>query len=362
MTVLHARNVHRALSHGLYLMDTFGHLRDSRNGPVKMTPWPVMTEYEFPTERVVFWPERDANPFFHLYEALWMLCGRHDIQPLGRYAKQMLEYSDDGVTQHGAYGWRWLKHFALHHARPARSDGGILLPLSFNQLEPIADALRVNAEDRRQVLQMWDAQHDLSRKGKDLPCNLMATFQRDKEGRLDLTVFCRSNDIIWGAYGANAVHFSMLLEYMALKIGCPVGVYRQISVNWHGYVNGPNGLDRVKSIPRQSYEDPYSQSMVHSVPMTLFNGDVWQLDKFHEELLRDADNDVLFTRLQTGNQYVDTLNAMLLAHERYRKLDAPAKYLEPISVLKGVDTTADWIQAGIQWMDRRYSAWKAKQA
>ena len=38
-------------------------------------------------------------------------------------------------------------------------------------------------------------------------------------------------------YGANAVHFSFLLEYMAFRIGLPIGVYRQFSNNFHAYLD-----------------------------------------------------------------------------------------------------------------------------
>ena len=104
MKVLSVRNVHEALPRALKLLQQQGIERPSRNGPVLQAPWPVTTVYQNPLERVVFWPERDANPFFHLYESLWMLAGRNDIAPLTRYAKNMANYSDDGETQHGAYG------------------------------------------------------------------------------------------------------------------------------------------------------------------------------------------------------------------------------------------------------------------
>jgi hypothetical protein len=63
---------------------------------------PVMLHYERPTERVLFNKARDANPFFHLYEALWMLAGRNDVAPLAYYVKDMARFSDDGKTFNGA--------------------------------------------------------------------------------------------------------------------------------------------------------------------------------------------------------------------------------------------------------------------
>jgi hypothetical protein len=47
----------------------------SRAGDVLVAPHPVMSVTSIPTERVLFDPARDANPFFHLFESLWMLAG-----------------------------------------------------------------------------------------------------------------------------------------------------------------------------------------------------------------------------------------------------------------------------------------------
>ncbi len=87
--------------------------------------------------------------------------------------------------------------------------------------------------------QMWSISSDLhlavgDKLGRDVPCNTHVYFDV-KDGLLNQTVCCRSNDIIWGAYGANAVHMSVLLEYMAALSGLGVGVYRQFSNNYHLY-------------------------------------------------------------------------------------------------------------------------------
>jgi hypothetical protein len=113
MHVIRARNVNDAFSQALGYLEKYGIRRDSRNGPVLLSPEPVTTVYSHPLERVLFWSERDANPFFHLYEALYFLAGRNEVEPLARYAKQMREYSDDGEIFHGSYGYRWRHHFDL---------------------------------------------------------------------------------------------------------------------------------------------------------------------------------------------------------------------------------------------------------
>jgi hypothetical protein len=217
MRVINVRNVHEALPEGIRMMTRYGYEEGSRNGAVRLFDTPVTTRYRMPQERVIFHPLRDANPFFHLYESLWMLAGKRDVKSVAHYVKRMAEFSDDGKTFHGAYGYRWRKHFKVRSARGYHRRAG---------QEP-----RI---DRRCVLQMWDARTDLGKEGKDFPCNTMATF-RYHEGKLDMTVMNRSNDMIWGAYGANAVHFSFLQEYIAGCLGLMVGDYYQVSTNFHAY-------------------------------------------------------------------------------------------------------------------------------
>src|SRR5579859_3494422 len=235
MEVIKARNVNDAYAQGLQQLYLRGVEEPSRNGPVIVAPWPVTTVYARPQERVLFSSMRDANPFFHLMEALWMLAGRDDVAFPAFFASNIKNYSDDGRTLFGAYGFRWKKWF------------------EYDQLNLIIKELRKNPASRRCVLAMWDAtpryQHaapygdyeagDLEigmTGGKDVPCNTHA-YVDARGGRLNITVCCRSNDIVWGCYGANAVHFSVLQEVLAAAVGVPVGTYYQISNNFHIYTD-----------------------------------------------------------------------------------------------------------------------------
>lgn len=345
MRVLQVRNVHEGLPRGLQLLDQIGIKRDSRNGPVIVAPYPVTTVYGCPNEKVIFWPERNANPFFHLYESLWMLAGRNDVAPLERYVKNSINYSDDGKTLHGAYGYRWRREFT-HFSRQAgvKSD----------QLEVIANRLKENPDDRRCILQMWDARIDLGKEGKDFPCNTIATFQRGFEGELNLTVFCRSNDIIWGCYGANAVQFGTLLEYMALWVGCPIGVYNQVSVNYHAYDNEVwKQVEKVRPDRVDFIENLYIDHRVHVVPMT---GTVEEVDKYIETILRLADNgggsyDGNFMK----NPWFQMVYTVLRAHTAYSVNKGEEKFEQASDVLKEGDQKADWIVASTEWLNRRHT-------
>jgi hypothetical protein len=219
-----------------------------------------------------------------------------------------------------------------------------------DQLKVIAEALQKNPDDRRQVLEMWDATVDLGRQGKDLPCNLMATFQINTTGALDLSVFCRSNDIVWGCYGANAVHFSFLLEYMARWIGVPVGRYSQISINWHGYLETFQPLqERSDSIE----QDPYVMGEVR--PLSFPEGPV--SDQKIQEILLETERQQLHKQ---EDEFWKTVSTLLFAHELWRTLSAPERYDRALWMIRSLDPTIDFVRACSEWLYRRKERWEAK--
>ncbi len=216
MLVINARNVNDAYHLGMELVQRDGELIDTRNGPAYKVPRPVTTAYRCPMERVLFNDKRDANPFFHFFESLWMLAGRNDVAFLTQFVGRMSDFSDDGQTFNAAYGFRWRAHF---------------------EQDQILEAIKLLKKDpgtRRCVIGMWDPSFDLGLNSKDIPCNLAVKLAIIK-GKLEIFVFNRSNDIIWGCYGANMVHMSFLQEYVAGHLGVGVGTYYQVSADYHAY-------------------------------------------------------------------------------------------------------------------------------
>lgn len=249
MIVIKANNVNEALASGLRLVLDHGVARTSRNGPVLAAPEPVTTVYANPCARVLVNSVRRANPFFHLFEALWMLAGRDDVAFVMRYVKRMIEYSDDGIHLNGAYGHRWRSHF------------------DSDQIHVLVNHLHKNPSSRRAVLAMYDPNTDLDciEDGKDVPCNTHIYFDA-RDGRLNMTVCCRSNDLLWGAFGANVVHMSILHEYMALSLALPVGVYRQVSNDLHLYTD-VLPLERVSEMEAACYNEGVYTDWVRMVPL-----------------------------------------------------------------------------------------------
>jgi len=228
MIVINATNVNDAFSQVMRMLHERSvaavglRRKGSGVGEVLSFPEPVATVYKHPKERVLFSPMRNANPFFHFMESLWMLHGGNDLAFPLLFNKRFSEYSrkDSGVI-HGAYGFRWRNHFG------------------YDQIRFVARELVRSPNSRRAVIAMWDPNADVSEvdnNGPDVPCNTHIYFSVF-EDTLDMTVCCRSNDIVWGCYGANAVHFSILQEYIARLCAFKVGTYTHVSNDLHIYTD-----------------------------------------------------------------------------------------------------------------------------
>lgn len=349
MNVISARNVQQALPTALKMLSAVGRTRDSRNGRVTVAPTPVSTVYHRPCERVVFWPERDANPFFHFYESLWMLAGRDDLAALTPFVGSFGKFSGDQKTLHGAYGYRW--RVGMPGTKRWQEDvDGSRHPLIQDQLVTIGQLLRANRDDRRCVLQMWDAWSDLGSKNPDVPCNDTATFQIDDTGALNMVVFCRSNDIVLGCYGANAVHFSALLEYMAARCEARVGTYTQVSVNWHGYDETflplRDALSK-KLLTCDPYEDEVSPYPMVSVAPHLWDADLRIF--MHETVPGKYPAD----RMYEDPFFHDVATPIVRAHARYKTTEGPARYAMAQEEL-GRCVATDWRKACSEWVERRH--------
>ena len=346
MQVIRVRNVNDALLLGVQLLRDGGVWRESRAGRVIEYPEPVTTVYEKPYERVLFSHARDANPFFHFIEALWMLDGRNDVKSISYYVKRMETFSDDGETLHGAYGYRWRNHFVQ------------------DQILNTIDRLGNSPEDRRIVLGMWDPVGDFymgQSDARDVPCNTHIYF-KVRDGNLHMTVCCRSNDMIWGAYGANAVHMSMLQEFIAYSINVGIGRYTQISDSFH------------------AYEDVYTKVEEKLPKITVFNSSSFIRGGRYNSGSVSSDGPAMIQEFTDHEQWLETLTAFLadvfIRNEHHVLEKYEAQYDDPYFDLvaepiakaywehkngntrRAIETigtcvASDWRIACKEWLERR---------
>jgi hypothetical protein len=321
------RNVIEALHRGTTLLLSEGVVIPSRGGQTLEARGPVYTIYYRPMERVLFAPARDANPFLHFFEALWMLQGRDDLRFMKYLSKNFEKYSDDGLIMQGSYGRRWRFWFGL------------------DQIQMVIDLLRQDPDTRRAVISMWDPEHDLENiDSTDIPCNTQIYF-KIRGGNLHMTVCNRSNDMLWGAYGANVVHMSMLQEYIAFHVGVPVGTYVQQSDSFHVYLDGPGGevWARIKAAHalRQLWQNPYEQEDVS--PFWMFANTTaiaWDRDLARFFELFDRGHPITYSDFTTPF-FSQVVTPMWIAYKD-RDIHAASLIL-----------AYDWRKAAMEWLERR---------
>lgn len=335
---IYARNAAQALSSGLALvLEAAGPPRPSRNGPVRAMDEPLTITYRRPAERVLFHPEREANPFFHLYEFLWMMNGQRDVKSVADYVPGMRNYSDDGRRFNAAYGHRWRKHWG--------HDQVDWLVQRFSDLD-------LAASDRRAYLGIFDPRID-QKPTLDVPCNLGNAFRVRSDGSLDMTVFNRSNDLVLGAFGANVVHMSMLHELVAQATGLPLGCYHQVTNDMHIYLEEPV---TARVLPLAGKWDPetdeYASGKVGSHPILSTDWVTWNND--------------LHLFMQYGNVvalqdrfFRRVAGPVVSAHRHYREHKGEERYTGAIEILEQC-VADDWRLACQDWMLRRLRKWQEK--
>jgi thymidylate synthase len=341
--VIRATHVDDALCQGLQHLADAGVIEDSARGPVIVAATPVTTHFVHPMNNASLCPIRDANPFFHLVEALWMLSGQSDARMLDPYIKGFsARVAEEDGYDHGAYGFRW------------RSS------LGFDQLEHIIQMLTNDPTTRQAVLQMWDAgldSHDLRGVWKDRPCNTHVYFRIINTDYLDMTVCNRSNDIIWGAYGANAVHFSFLQQYMASRLGLKANSYYQVSNNFHAYVSELNNLGRripdfISVSPEQKLLEIVAAmhrrrpALHHDYAVPDLNVGLADLQHLMDVVNRI--NDSVYTPVDKNNGLASSIFHAAYAHAAYRE----GEHYLALQAANDIPWH-NWREACVGWLQRR---------
>jgi thymidylate synthase len=333
-------DVNEALERTITYLLREGIEEQSRNGPVLVAPEPVSVEFRRPWRRVLFSATRDANPWFHFFEALWMLAGDNDIEFPCFFNSTYGQYSDDGKTMWDAYGHRWRYFFG------------------WDQVEAIVAELKAHPESRRCVLTMWsaalsdDSAFDpdflvAKNGGKAVPCNTHA-YVTLREGVLNLMVCNRSNDLLFGMLGANVVHMSFLQEYLAMRLGASVGAYHQVTNNMHVYTEK---FSRSK-LEQIAYECDTSKGLPAAGP-----GLVFGFDQDLRTFMSWARAVMCSTAQEPTALNVPSMRTMFMADVAVPMFLAWVyrKWQDAYSMnvcLEGV-TAQDWRRACQEWIERR---------
>jgi len=325
-----ARNTNDLQSKVYAALQEHGVSDTSRNGNVLRFSEPVTTILTNPLEKVNFCPVRDANPFFHLVEAMAMLAGHNSVKLMSYFAKNMLSFSDDGVSYNAFYGTRMRKTWG-------------------DQLEKVIETLRDVPDSRQVVVNLWEP-NDLWANTVDKACNLQIIFSI-VDDKVRMTTTNRSNDAIWGGVnGANVVHFAFFMEYVCCALNLEPEKWFHFSNNLHVYLDNPK-WEKLKDSEVDD-NDPGTQIRLFSLEGGM---DENNFDETVEILC-----DELEIMCQEDGAYI---NADDYENEFLREVVVPmantfhawkqGKDVEEIQSFIDEWSTNEWTQAGWDWLDRR---------
>lgn len=138
--------------------------------------------------------KRNLNFAFLFAENLWYISGRADTNLLSFYNSQIKSFSQDGLHD-GAYG-----------------------PKIMAQIRYAVETLKVDTDSRQSIISLWERN---PRPSKDVPCTSLFQFLI-RDGKLNLCVTMRSNDIIFGS-NYDMPSFAMIQMVVASCLGIPPG-------------------------------------------------------------------------------------------------------------------------------------------
>lgn len=141
-------------------------------------------------------PERGLGYKFMAAEAAWILSGDNRVSTIAPFSKAISQFSDDGITYHGAYG-----------------------PKIRDQLHYAADNLAKDPDSRQAVINIW---RENPRNSRDIPCTLSVQFLI-RNDELHVIDTMRSSDL-WLGWPYDIFNFSMLARYLILYADLDVGL------------------------------------------------------------------------------------------------------------------------------------------
>lgn len=226
-------------------------------------PGPVMIEITDPTARQILIPERKWNKILPMAESLWMVLGSNDLDDLpGHFVKNIYNFSDDGHTWRGGYGPRIREYTGISNQyyrslnNPkirSMEDRAKESFVKVDQLQYVIETLKNEPTSRQALITIHDPAKDsqFGLKTKDIPCTRSLHFMI-VDGKLNLYVWMRSNDILWGAQAVNWYNFTFMQQYVAKILGVPLGSYYHIVDNMHYY---EDSLDMIRTLSLVSLDE-----------------------------------------------------------------------------------------------------------
>ena len=224
------KNAVKRYFEGETLGDVFMQIRDEiRKSPV-VAPrgmntkeiHPAMVCIHNPRSRLIYNKFRKFNLIYALVDSLMIFNRSNEVRYLSRFNRNITQFSDDGKHLNSMYG-QYL----------------------YDQIPPCITKLSSSNDTRQAVMTIYSGDY-LEKNTKDVPCTIALHFMI-RNGKLDLTTYMRSNDLIWG-FQYDMFVFTMLQECMANTLGIDVGDYYHVATSLHLYERDWKLLDKMESV------------------------------------------------------------------------------------------------------------------
>lgn len=164
---------------------------------------------EDPNSSLVYIPGRNFSLVHAIHESLLVFCNDNHVKIAGYFNKNIAQFSDNGITLYGSYGHRIA-----------------------TKMQGVLEKLKED-HDTRQALLTIHRVDDSIVKTKDPPCTITLQFTIRDE-KLNMHVYMRSNDIVWGT-PYDVFVFTTIQKVFANTLGIPVGKYYHTATSLHMY-------------------------------------------------------------------------------------------------------------------------------
>ena len=164
---------------------------------------------EDPNSSLIYIPGRNFSLVHAIHESFLIFCDDNHVKVAGYFNKNIEQFSDDGETLYGSYGHRIA-----------------------TKMHGVLDKLKED-HDTRQALLTIHRVDDSIVKTKDPPCTITLQFTIRDE-KLNMHVYMRSNDIVWGT-PYDVFVFTTIQKVFANTLGIPVGKYYHTATSLHMY-------------------------------------------------------------------------------------------------------------------------------
>lgn len=308
-------------------------------------PYPITIEITNPRARHILIPERKWRCVLPYTESAWMLTGSNNLDDLpGYYVQNLYNYSDDTRYWRGGYGPRLrfydgavLQYSVSHPRRPQER----YLDCPIDQLQYVVDAFERDPGTFQAIINIGDPMKDLYGAGgdilqtRDFPCTRSLHFIPSPEGKLNLHVLIRSNDLLFGASAVNWFNWTFMQEYMSSILGMEIGSYFHTATNMHVYENFISKLESILSSTSieecEKFDEEYVEyeTPIASVLSTMYelveNSIIPIEKKFHKK--SNLKKFTQFVSLNVrGSLYWDWMLVFWKENLRMRKMEGTPQY------------------------------------